>query len=71
MTFGKTQMGTFTNSEDPDEMPHNAADGRRPAVRFFLSFPQAGMGEINRIHHWCHVVTEKFQPEGPPIQWET
>ena len=27
--------------------------------------------EINRIHHWCSVGTEKSQPEGPPFQWET
>ena len=27
--------------------------------------------EINRIHHWCPVGTEKSQPEGPPFQWDT
>ena len=36
-------------------------------------FPKGwyGVCEINRIHPWCSVETEKSQPEGPPFQWET
>ena len=40
----------------------------RAVVGFFYIF---STGEINRIHHWCSVGTEKSQPEGPPFQWET
>ena len=35
--------------------------------RDFCCFPY----EINRIHHWCPVGTEKSQSEGPLFQWET
>ena len=38
---------------------------------FDLSHGQVCVCEINRIHHWCSVGTEKSQPEGPPFQWET
>ena len=38
---------------------------------FYLSDRLVRVCEINRIHHWCSVGTEKSQPEGPPFQWET
>ena len=38
---------------------------------FYLSLGLGRVCEINRIHHWCSVGTEKSQPEGPPFQWET
>ena len=38
---------------------------------FYLSPGLVPICEINRIHHWCSVGTEKSQPEGPPFQWET
>ena len=38
---------------------------------FHLSHELVRVREINRIHHWCSVGTEKSQPEGPPFQWET
>ena len=38
---------------------------------FYLSLVNVWVCEINRIHHWCSVGTEKSQPEGPPFQWET
>ena len=42
------------------------------AVRFcILPAGWYGVCEINRIHHWCSVGTEKSQPEGPPFHWET
>ena len=37
--------------------------GRRAAVRFYLSLGLVRECEINRIHHWCSVGTEKSQPE--------
>ena len=46
---------------------YNDVMERCAAVRFLL----VGVCEINRIHHWCPVGTEKFQHEGPPFQWET
>ena len=42
----------------------------RVAVFFYLSLGLVRVCEINRIHHWCAVETEKSQPEGPPFQWE-
>ena len=44
---------------------------RRAAVRFYLVHGLVRVCEINRIHHWCSVGTEKSQPEGPRFQWET
>ena len=38
---------------------------------FYLSLGLVRVCEINRIHHWCSVGTEKSQPEGPSFQWET
>ena len=38
---------------------------------FYLSLGLVRVCEINRIHHWCSVGTEKSQPAGPPFQWET
>ena len=38
---------------------------------FYLYHGLVQVCEINRIHHWCSVGTEKSQPEGPPFQWET
>ena len=38
---------------------------------FYLSHGLVRVFEINRIHHWCSVLTEKSQPEGPPFHWET
>ena len=43
----------------------------RQATVGFLYFSLVGICEINRIHHWCSIGTEKSQPEGPPFQWET
>ena len=41
------------------------ACGRRAAIRFYLSLGLVRVCEINRIHHWCSVGTEKSVPEGP------
>ena len=41
------------------------ACGRRAAIRFYLSLGLVRVCEINRIHHWCSVGTEKSQHEGP------
>ena len=53
---------------------NNAVTDRRAAsVRpfvFYLSLGLVRVCEINRIHHWCSVGTEKSQPEGPPFQWK-
>ena len=39
--------------------------------RRLLSFPMAGrVSEINRIYHWCSVVTEKSQLNGGPDGWD-
>ena len=38
---------------------------------FYLSHGLVHVCEINRIHHWSSVGTEKSQPEGPPFQWKT
>ena len=43
-------------------------------MRLFVFYPSLGLTrvcEINRIHYWCPVGTEKSLPEGPPFQWET
>ena len=51
---------------------HGSTCGQRAAVHFFYIFlGLVRVCEINRIHHWCSVETEKSQPEGPPFQWET
>ena len=43
--------------------------GQRAAVRFFyLTLELVWVCEINRIHHWCLVGTEKFKAEGPTFQ---
>ena len=34
---------------------------------FYLSQGLVRVCEINRIHHWCSVGTEKSQPEVPPF----
>ena len=44
---------------------------RRATVCFYLTYRLVRASEINRIHHWCSVGTEKSLPEGPPFQWET
>ena len=52
----------------------STCDQRADDVRLFLFYRSLGLVrvcEINRIHHWCSVGTEKSQPEGPPFQWET
>ena len=54
---------------------HGSTCGQRADdVRLFLFYRSLGLVrvcEINKIHHWCSVGTEKSQPEGPPFQWET
>ena len=51
---------------------HNGSTfGRRAAVLFHLSHGLVQVCQINRIHHWCSVGTEKSQPKGPSFQWET
>ena len=46
---------------------------RSTCSRLLFVFPMGWywVCEINRIHHWCSVGTEKSQPEGPPFQWGT
>ena len=34
-------------------------------LHFYLSLGLVRVCEINRIHYWCSVGTEKSQPEGP------
>ena len=44
---------------------------QRAAVHFFfISHGLVQVCEINRIHHWCSIGTEKSQPEGQSFQWE-
>ena len=38
---------------------------------FYLSHGLVRVCEMNRIHHWRPVGTEKSQPESTPFQWET
>ena len=48
-------------------------DRRATSVRLFVFYLSLGLVrvcEINRIHHWCSVGTEKSQPKGTPFQWE-
>ena len=48
---------------------NDVTERRAASVR--LSLGLVRVCQINRIHHWCSVGTEKSQPEGPPFQWET
>ena len=54
---------------------HRSTCGQRAAnVRLFIFYQSNGLVwvcEINKIHRWCSVGTEKTQPEGPPFLWET
>ena len=53
---------------------HDVIDRCKASMRLFVFYLSLGLVrvcEINRIHHWCSVGTEKSQPEGPPFQWET
>ena len=53
---------------------NDVRDQRIASVRLFVFYLSLGLVwvcEINRIHHWCPVATEKSQPEGPLFQWET
>ena len=49
---------------------HGSTCGRHAAVLFYLPHGLVRVWEINRIHHWCSVGTEKSQPEGQPFQWD-
>ena len=46
------------------------ACGQHAAIHFYLPRGLVWGCEINRIHYWCSVETEKSQPEGPPFKWE-
>ena len=73
----RKNMKTIYRNPEYTEMRHvdGWTCGQHAAVvrlfTFYLSNWRVRLCEINRIHYWCSVGTEKYQPQDPTFQWET